>query len=140
MAYVKQNWETGELITSQKLNHMEDDIAEGGGGGGGFFVHATVSNDNVTVEEDANDIVDAIKAEQNVTMVLEDDDHNIMYLALDYYLDAEYNSGTPMIDFKSIVDIKSTNGRIFNVHQRYVSYDGENTWYYENRVYVINAN
>lgn len=30
MAYVKQNWECGEMITADKLNHMEDGIAAGG--------------------------------------------------------------------------------------------------------------
>lgn len=30
MAYEKQNWNTGETITADKLNHMEDGIASGG--------------------------------------------------------------------------------------------------------------
>lgn len=33
MAYEKQNWKTGDVVTSTKLNHMEDGIAEGGSGG-----------------------------------------------------------------------------------------------------------
>lgn len=33
MAYKKQTWVTGEVITKEKLNHMEDGIANGGGGG-----------------------------------------------------------------------------------------------------------
>lgn len=31
MAYEKQTWNTGDLITEEKLNHMEDGIATGGG-------------------------------------------------------------------------------------------------------------
>ena len=31
MAYEKQTWTTGEVITQEKLNHMEDGIAEGNG-------------------------------------------------------------------------------------------------------------
>lgn len=31
MAYEKQTWTTGEVITQEKLNHMEDGIAEGSG-------------------------------------------------------------------------------------------------------------
>ena len=27
MAYVKTNWETGDIITAEKLNHMENGIA-----------------------------------------------------------------------------------------------------------------
>ena len=30
MAYEKQTWVTGEIITEEKLNHMEDGIAVGG--------------------------------------------------------------------------------------------------------------
>lgn len=31
MAYEKQTWTTGEVITQEKLNHMEDGIANAGG-------------------------------------------------------------------------------------------------------------
>lgn len=34
MTYEKQNWQTGETITKEKLNHMEDGIANAGGGDG----------------------------------------------------------------------------------------------------------
>lgn len=33
MAYDKYTWQTGEVITQEKLNHMEDGIADMGGGG-----------------------------------------------------------------------------------------------------------
>ena len=33
MAYDKQTWVSGEVITAVKLNHMEDGIANAGGGG-----------------------------------------------------------------------------------------------------------
>lgn len=41
MAYTKQTWTSGETVTSAKLNHMEDGIAEGGSGGGVFVVNFT---------------------------------------------------------------------------------------------------
>lgn len=31
MSYTKQTWYTGDIITADKLNHMEDGIASGGG-------------------------------------------------------------------------------------------------------------
>ena len=34
MSYSKQTWATGDTVTAEKLNHMEDGI-EGAGGGGG---------------------------------------------------------------------------------------------------------
>ena len=33
MSYSKQTWQTGDVVTSAKLNHMEDGIAAAGGGG-----------------------------------------------------------------------------------------------------------
>ena len=38
MAYDKQTWVSGEVITAVKLNHMEDGIASAGSGGGGTEV------------------------------------------------------------------------------------------------------
>ena len=32
MSYTKQTWQNGDIITAEKLNHMEDGISEGGGG------------------------------------------------------------------------------------------------------------
>ena len=31
MSYDKQTWQRGDVITANKLNHMEDGIATGGG-------------------------------------------------------------------------------------------------------------
>ena len=31
MAYTKNNWKSGDVVTSSKLNHMEDGIADAGG-------------------------------------------------------------------------------------------------------------
>lgn len=31
MAYTKNTWETGDIVSSAKLNHMEDGIADAGG-------------------------------------------------------------------------------------------------------------
>lgn len=33
MAYEKQEWKCGDSITAEKLNHMEDGIANAGRGG-----------------------------------------------------------------------------------------------------------
>ena len=38
MAYDKHIWTCGETITTEKLNHMEDGIAEAGSGGGTDYI------------------------------------------------------------------------------------------------------
>ena len=41
MSYTKQTWQTGEVITATKLNHMEDGI-ENAGGGGALIIEMTL--------------------------------------------------------------------------------------------------
>lgn len=43
MAYDKQTWVSGEVITATKLNHMEDGIAGAGSGGGSFIITITTT-------------------------------------------------------------------------------------------------
>ena len=45
MSYSKQTWVNGEVITAEKLNHMEDGI-EGAGGGGSSALVVNVTQDN----------------------------------------------------------------------------------------------
>lgn len=39
MSYEKQTWVNGEVITADKLNHMENGIESSGGGGGILICH-----------------------------------------------------------------------------------------------------
>lgn len=49
MAYTKQNWECGDLITADKMNHIEDGIEGASSGGGSLIV--TVTDRTATAEE-----------------------------------------------------------------------------------------
>ena len=54
MAYEKYTWVDGELITAEKLNHMEDGIAEGGSGEAGYECTETTEqlfNETVTTAD-----------------------------------------------------------------------------------------
>ena len=48
MSYEKQTWSTGETITANKLNHMEDGIADGGSGGGSLRINISMEVDGDT--------------------------------------------------------------------------------------------
>ena len=48
-SYEKQTWVTGEVITADKLNHIEDGIVNGGSGGGGSTY--APSNTGVTLRD-----------------------------------------------------------------------------------------
>lgn len=47
MAYEKQTWECGETITAEKLNHIEDGIADASNGGGGGTAPLIVREESV---------------------------------------------------------------------------------------------
>lgn len=68
MAYEKQTWVTGEVITKEKLNHMEDGIANGGGGSFVIGVDQETGALNKTWKE----IHDALISGQYVVCVLDD--------------------------------------------------------------------
>ena len=53
MSYEKQTWVNGEVITADKLNHMENGIGEGGGGTVTINARVTrdVQSEQCTIEE-----------------------------------------------------------------------------------------
>jgi len=53
MSYTKQTWATGDTVTADKLNHMEDGIEGAGGGGGGFDVVISC-DDNFFINNDTS--------------------------------------------------------------------------------------
>lgn len=142
MAFEPKTWKCGDTIFAEELNRMEQGIVEAGQGSGGpssFIVHGTISDGNITVTENVEDIVNAIEAEQNVYMITVDSYNNQNYLYLDSYVDAEHNDGVPIIDFRSIVVLYHVEGSASTeLEQIYASYDGNNTWYYKKTKSIIN--
>lgn len=67
MSYTKYTWVTGEVITADKLNHMEDGIA----GGGSLIVTAP----QWALDKTWNEIVEAIRSGKSV-YYLQDDGEN----------------------------------------------------------------
>lgn len=59
MSYDKQNWQTGDVITANKLNHIEDGIAGAGGGGGVLITETTMVADVPTLTNTWQEIFDA---------------------------------------------------------------------------------
>lgn len=63
MSYTKHTWTDGELVTAAKMNNIENGIEEassgGSGGGGVLVVHATPSDDAITLDKTWQEIKDA---------------------------------------------------------------------------------
>ena len=60
MAYTKQTWETGDVITAEKLNHMEDGIGGTSGAGGILIIHVTYDNTGTFLDKTWQEIFDAM--------------------------------------------------------------------------------
>lgn len=56
MAYVKQTWQTGDTVTSAKLNHMENGIAAAGDAA--LVVGSTVEGSTITLTKTYQEILD----------------------------------------------------------------------------------
>lgn len=71
MSYNKQTWQTGDIITADKLNHMEDGIASGGV----FLVTATDSGEQniFTIDKSYSEIIAALNNGQ-IPMLLSRND------------------------------------------------------------------
>lgn len=87
MAYEEHTWETGEIITAEKLNHMESGI-------GSFYVTFTVTEEGDLLSATYNDILNALNAGKTVALSYTDSPANyIMYLAEYGYEDGTYSVG-----------------------------------------------
>ena len=78
MSYNKTNWQTGDIVTAEKLNKIEDGIENVSGGGGGLLVETEYVTDVGEYNDngfktimDADDIYDAYKAGSSVVFHFE---------------------------------------------------------------------
>lgn len=64
MSYTKQTWNNGDVITAEKLNHMEDGITEGGSSGETFVVNFTFDIDLgvATADKTTEEIITAAES------------------------------------------------------------------------------
>ena len=59
MSYDKNTWQTGDVITANKLNHIEDGIA-GAGGGGASNLYITLSSIDGSMDKTWQEIWDTM--------------------------------------------------------------------------------
>lgn len=65
MAYEKQTWETGQVITAEKLNHMEDGIE--GASNNVFMINVTTGDSVISTDVSFNDIKNAMESGKIIT-------------------------------------------------------------------------
>lgn len=69
MAYEKNTWNDGDVITAELLNHIEDGIENAGGSGGGFVVTVTGEEGSYTADKTLAEITTAIRNGQIPTLI-----------------------------------------------------------------------
>ena len=80
MAYEKHTWETGEVITAEKLNNLEDGC---GNSGGTLIVTFTPSSENPregTSDKSVDEIVEALNAGKVVLGIFRQGSQEEMYV------------------------------------------------------------
>lgn len=84
MAYEKQTWHNGDTITEQKLNHMEDGIANSSV----FTIIANMGSDSPTLNQKAKDIYDAFVSGSCIIKEIDEGEETI------YPLSSVHTDGT----------------------------------------------
>ena len=72
MSYDPTNWKAGDVISSQKLNKLEQGVADAGGGGGNLVVTITKTEEGgevtYTADKTAGEIKAAMESGQGVAI------------------------------------------------------------------------
>ena len=71
MSYTPTEWKSGDVITSEKLNNLEQGVADasgGGGGGGTLVVEKTLVGEGYALGETWQTIYDAAKSGKAVLL------------------------------------------------------------------------
>lgn len=126
MAYEKQTWVTGETITAQKLNHMEDGIASGGGS---FPITLIPTGaDTGTIDKTYSEILTALESGKIPIMnLVVNDEYKQSYL---------FNRlGTNFIQFLTTEYIPDENDITVRVMEVYV--ESDNTVYIGQVEYTV---
>ena len=132
MSYEKRTWSTGEIITADKLNHMEDGIANSGSGSGGtstniLIVTFTGSGSTYTCDKTYEEILNAI---DNGDVVI---GRCSNYGCIQVY--KQMNGGTQKYEIQFYLGfISKTNVAKLSIYNFVIASD--NTVTYENMGYV----
>lgn len=97
MSYIPTEWKTGDIVTAEKLNKLEEGVASGGGGGGGLLVHIMSTELPPTLDKNWNEINAAVQA--GITPVFIDTD-GLMCFCNEVYSDGG-DYGVTLIDFSN---------------------------------------
>ena len=85
MAYTPTNWQDGDVITAEKMNKLEQGVAEGGGGV--LLVNVTETSSTFTADKTYDEVDAAVEAGKMVYLV-----YNGFYIPL-YLINSTSDGG-----------------------------------------------
>ena len=121
MSYTKQTWATGDTITAEKLNHMEDGIVQGGGV---TIVTISVNYDEQTEEETYT----ADKTYAELSAIIENGGYVVAYEAVDDYRSYYYmrSYSIPSDGMEGFIVFATVDSTPSNISVGYLSIDSNN--------------
>lgn len=69
MSYEPTNWKTGDVVTSAKLNKLEEGVATAGGGG--LTVSITQDGEYLLLNKTYTDVLSAVNAGKNIDFIMQ---------------------------------------------------------------------
>ncbi len=117
MSYEKHTWETGETITAEKLNNLENGVASSGEGNGDIFkvnfVMESGSN-NIVSNKTQKDICDAFDEDKPVFGFARIGGGGVYCLSSVYYNDDYYSTTFFSVTPQGIMLMKPVNNTADN--------------------------
>ena len=112
MAYEKKTWETGEVITADGLNHMEEGIEENGK----IIIVREVMPDPYTsrIDKDFNEVKAAIENNQCVLFLGANSD-------IPFKITKDYQNNT-LVSYD--VSVNTIDGSFYQIGKRTINSDG----------------
>ena len=121
MSYVPTNWKSGDVVTSAKLNKMEQGIADSSGdssGGSVEIIEASYTDNGMILGKTAKEIADLMKSGKLVFARLYEEDVNF-YSCMDLHINSmtkykdtlswNFTASSPDEDFQIFVFIAETD-------------------------------
>lgn len=114
MSYEKQTWANGDIITANKLNHIEDGIENSEKNT--LIVNVDATQNPITADKTYDELLSALQNGVAITAIVKNSEYDVDYdMDYTYYYNmsnAYYDSATLRIDFFNYIIGEASNNNI----------------------------
>ena len=90
MSYIPTEWKTGDIVTAEKLNKLEEGVASGGGGGGVLRITMTQVEDVAYLDKTYEDITTALNQGIWPVCFFAEGNDTSVFTVTEFYIDGRY--------------------------------------------------